>query len=59
LETLFLSDHDVKSLLDMADVINAVEETFKEKGLGRVQMPPKVYLFYGGMEATSELCLHT
>jgi len=30
----------------MKEVIEAVELAFKEKGLGRVQMPPKPYIFY-------------
>jgi len=30
----------------MNEVIEAVELAFKEKGLGRVQMPAKIYLFY-------------
>ncbi|MCX8175876.1 MAG: alanine dehydrogenase [Candidatus Bathyarchaeota archaeon] len=46
LEILFLCGHDVKNLLKMEEAINAVEEAFREKGLGRVQMPPKQYLFY-------------
>ncbi|MEM4643097.1 MAG: alanine dehydrogenase [Candidatus Bathyarchaeia archaeon] len=46
METLLLTDEEVKSLLSMRDVIQAVEQAFIEKSLGRVQMPPKVYLFY-------------
>lgn len=45
-ETLILSDEEVKDLLAMSDVIDAVEFAFREKGLGRVQMPPKIYLFF-------------
>jgi len=45
-ETLILTDEDVKNLLDMSEVLKAVERAFKEKGLGRVQMPKKSYLFY-------------
>jgi len=45
-ETVILTDNEVKSLLDMGEVLEAVERAFREKGLGRVQMPPKVYLFY-------------
>ncbi len=45
-ETLILTDDEVKQLLDMREVLDAVERAFKEKGLGKVQMPPKVYLFY-------------
>lgn len=42
---------EIKSLLTMDEVLTVVEEAFKEKGFGRVQMPPKPYLFfekYGG-----------
>ncbi|MEM1514620.1 MAG: alanine dehydrogenase [Candidatus Bathyarchaeia archaeon] len=45
-ETLALSDDEVKSLLSMSDVIEAVEFAFREKGFKRVQMPPKIYLFF-------------
>jgi len=46
LETLLLTDEEVKGLLKMDDVLKAVEEAFREKALGRVQMPPKMYLFF-------------
>jgi ornithine cyclodeaminase/alanine dehydrogenase-like protein (mu-crystallin family) len=45
-KTLILTGKQVKKLLDMKDVLGAVENAFKHKGLGKVQMPPKVYLFY-------------
>jgi len=45
-KTLLLSTIDLKKLLDMNDVLTAVENAFRLKGLGRVQMPPKVYLFF-------------
>jgi len=44
LETLILREEDVKKLLNMNEVLNVVEQAFKEKALGRVQMPPKMYL---------------
>ncbi|MGQ9587983.1 MAG: alanine dehydrogenase [Thermoplasmata archaeon] len=44
--TLILTGKQVKKLLDMKDVLSAVEDAFKHKGLGKVQMPPKMYLFY-------------
>jgi alanine dehydrogenase len=47
LETLILTDEEVKGLLSMEEVLEAVERAFREKALGRVQMPSKVYLFYG------------
>jgi len=46
LETLLLTDEEVKKLLSMEEVMKVVEQAFKEKGLKRVQMPAKIYLFY-------------
>jgi len=46
LETLFLSDDEVKKLISIREVIDVVEFAFREKGLGRVQMPPKIYLHF-------------
>jgi len=46
LETLLLTDDEVKKLLSMEEVMEAVESAFREKGLGRAQMPAKIYLFY-------------
>jgi len=46
LETLILTDDEVKKLLSLSEVVEAVESAFKQKGLGRVQMPAKVYLYY-------------
>jgi ornithine cyclodeaminase/alanine dehydrogenase-like protein (mu-crystallin family) len=41
-ELLYLSRADVESVgLDMTAIINRLEATFKEKGEGRVEMPPK------------------
>lgn len=45
-ETLILTDSDVRQLLDINEVMEVVENAFREKGLDHVQMPPKVYLFY-------------
>jgi len=45
-ETLLLTDREVRGLLNMEEVMGAVELAFKEKGLGRAQMPAKLYLFY-------------
>jgi alanine dehydrogenase len=42
LKTLLLTDAEVKSLLSMSEVMEVVESAFKEKGLGKVQMPAKV-----------------
>jgi alanine dehydrogenase len=46
METLILTEAEVKGLLRMDEVIEAVERAFREKGLGRAQMPAKLYLFY-------------
>ena len=41
-EVLYLSRSDVERVgLEMKKIIEAVEEAFREKGLGRVEMPPK------------------
>jgi len=45
-KTLLLTGKQVEKLLDMKDVLGAVEDAFKHKGMGKAQMPPKVYLFY-------------
>ena len=44
MSTLFLSKNDVRSLLNMEDVIEAVEQAFKDWALGRAKMPAKAYL---------------
>ena len=46
MKTLLLTEKDVKQLLTMDEVMEAVESAFKAKGLGHAQMPAKVYLFY-------------
>lgn len=45
-EVLLLRPEDIEKLFDPLEVIRAVEEAFREKGLGRVQMPPKQYIFF-------------
>ncbi len=41
-QLLYLSRADVESVaLDMPTLIRLLEAAFKEKGLGRVEMPPK------------------
>ena len=44
MSTLLLSGNDVKNLLQMPAVIEAVEEAFKDWWRGKAQMPPKTYL---------------
>lgn len=51
MEILWLDGGVVAELLTMADAMEAVEGAFREHGLRRVQMPPKLYLDfpkYGG-----------
>ncbi len=46
-----ISRAEIEELITISEVINSVEEAFRAKGLGRVQMPPKSYIFfdkYGG-----------
>lgn len=45
-KTLLLTGRQVKKLLAMEDVLLAVEDAFRHKGLSKAQMPPKLYLFY-------------
>ncbi|MFO0661096.1 MAG: ornithine cyclodeaminase family protein [Polyangiaceae bacterium] len=44
MKTLILSQKDVRNLLTMDLAVPAVESAFRAHGLGRAQMPPKVYL---------------
>ena len=46
METLVLTQQEVESVLTMRDVMDAVERAFKLHGLGKTQMPPKVYLTF-------------
>ncbi|MEM0371842.1 MAG: alanine dehydrogenase [Ignisphaera sp.] len=46
MEIPVLSDKDVADIMDMSRVVELIEIVFREKGLKRVQMPPKVYLFF-------------
>jgi len=46
MKTLVLSEEDVKKLLSLEEVTDAVESAFRMKGLGNAQMPPKQYLFF-------------
>ena len=46
---LYLSQADVESLgLSMAEIVKALEAAFREKGQGRVEMPPKPGIHPGG-----------
>lgn len=44
--TLYLTQEDVRSVLDMKGAIEAVESSFREMGLGNIEMPPRVYLHF-------------
>jgi alanine dehydrogenase len=46
MRVLWLSGDEMEKLLEMGEVITAVEHAFREHGLERVQMPPKVYLYF-------------
>jgi len=46
LKIRMLTIDDVKKILTMKDAIELVEMAFREKGLERVQMPPKQYLYF-------------
>ena len=46
METLLLTNDEVRRLLSMSEVMEAVELAFRQKGFGRVQMPAKTYLHY-------------
>ena len=45
MKTLILCEEDVKKVLSLEEVTDAVESAFRMKGLGHAQMPPKQYLF--------------
>lgn len=46
MESLLLSDEEIRKLISIKEVMGVVELAFREKGLGHVQMPPKVYLYF-------------
>ena len=46
METLLLSKEDVENILSMQMALEVVEHAFKLHGLGKTQMPPKVYLYF-------------
>ena len=41
-----LNRREVEQTLSMSEVLELVEKAFEERGLKRVQMPPKAYLFF-------------
>jgi alanine dehydrogenase len=46
MKVLLISKKDVEGLLSMKEVMDAVEGAFRYKALGRVQMPPKIYVTF-------------
>ncbi len=44
MKVMFLTRGDVQKVISMREVIEYVEKAFKAKGLGKVQMPPKIYV---------------
>jgi alanine dehydrogenase len=46
MEVLWLDQEEVKSVVDMHSDMSVVESAFRQHGLGKVQMPPKSYLYY-------------
>ncbi|MFQ6052977.1 MAG: ornithine cyclodeaminase family protein, partial [Candidatus Bathyarchaeia archaeon] len=44
--TLYLTQDEVRSILDMRSTIEAVESGFREMGLGNIEMPARVYLHF-------------
>jgi alanine dehydrogenase len=45
-QILWLNKNEVESLLDMKDTLKVVEGAFRQHGLKKVQMPPKLYLYF-------------
>ena len=43
---IWLNRKEVESLLDMKGTLKVVEEAFRQHGLKKVQMPPKLYLYF-------------
>jgi alanine dehydrogenase len=46
MELLWLSEDEVRSVLSIDDTIAAVDNAFRDHGLGKTQMPPKSYLYF-------------
>lgn len=45
-QILWLNRKEVELLLDMKGTLRVVEEAFRQHGLKKVQMPPKLYLYF-------------
>lgn len=46
MKVLLLSRREVENIISMREAIAAVEKAFRAKGMGRVQMPPKSYVYF-------------
>lgn len=46
MKVLLLSREEIEGLISMKEAIKAVENAFRAKGLGKVQMPPKTYIYF-------------
>jgi alanine dehydrogenase len=46
MEVTLLTSEEIRQLITLREVIEVVEEAFKQKGEGGVQMPPKVYISF-------------
>lgn len=44
--TLYLTQDEVKDILDMSSTLEAVENGFREMGNDNIEMPPRVYLHF-------------
>ncbi|NPE29690.1 alanine dehydrogenase [Methanococcoides sp. SA1] len=46
MDILWLDQNDVRSILELSAVMEAVEKAFEQHGKKKVQMPPKSYLYF-------------
>lgn len=46
MSVLLLSEPEVEELISIEEVIDAVEEAFRAKSVGKTQMPPKSYVYF-------------
>jgi alanine dehydrogenase len=46
MKILLIPKKDIEGILSMREVMNAVESAFRYKALGKVQMPPKLYVMF-------------
>jgi len=50
MEIIWISGREVEELIDISSVNLAVEEAFRQHGIGKVELPPKVYLYFREFE---------